>query len=170
MTKAYKKKEPKIGEAGFSIMEITVIVLLIGIILAFVVPKINEAIRAYKLRNTADHVAERLAAVRALALAKNQNVTFSFNNTSEQYGFDFTGASGDGIPDTSDPDNPSLSYFLEALPDDITTTFPGNVPIKVTFNSRGEMPIGATEQYIAIRNGSRLLQVHVNLRGRITVE
>ncbi|MBI3654459.1 MAG: prepilin-type N-terminal cleavage/methylation domain-containing protein [Acidobacteria bacterium] len=159
-----------VPEAGFSMVEVTVVILLVGIIMAFVLPKVNDAVKAYNLRSTADHLAERLSAVRALALAKNQNVTFSFNNSSRQYGFDFTGTSGDGVPDMADPSNPSMSYFLETLPSEVSTTFPNNAPIKVTFNSRGEMPIGASEQVITLRSYNRSVLVRINLRGRITVE
>ena len=171
MNTSIKKPDHSNGcEVGFSMVEVTVVILLIGIIMAFVLPKVSDAVKAYNLRSTADHMAERLSAVRALALAKNQNVTFSFNNSSKQYGFDFTGTTGDGVPDTSDPSNPSVAYLLETLPSEVSATFPNSTPIKVTFNSRGEMPIGATEQYITLRSYNRSVQVHVNLRGRITVE
>jgi Tfp pilus assembly protein FimT len=171
MTKAYvKKREGKIKEAGFSVVEITIVILMIGIILAIAFPRISAAVQAYKLRSSADHIAERLSAVRALALAKNKSVTFSFNNSSGQYGFDFTSPSADGVPDTSDPENPSISYFTEGLPSYISATFPGNAPIIVTFNSRGELPIGSTDKYIVLTYNSKTVQVHVNLRGRVTVE
>ncbi|MEW6129472.1 MAG: hypothetical protein AB1757_20695 [Acidobacteriota bacterium] len=173
----YHAHLPKIrkSEAGFSVLETVVVCLIIATILAFALPNFINAVRAYRLKNAADHIAERAAAVRALAMTKNKNVTFSFNNTTKQYGFDFTGTNGDGVPDTIDPDEvaagvPLSNYFYETLPDDITTTFPDNAPIKATFNSRGELPIGATEQLITLQSYGKSIKVRINLRGKISVE
>lgn len=165
-------------EMGFSMIEAAIVCLTIATILAFVLPNVNNSLKAYRLKNAADHMAERASGVRALAMAKNKNVTFSFNNTSKQFGFDFppVGATeGDGVPDTIDPDEqaagvPLSNYFLETLPEGVTATFPNNAPIKVTFNSRGELPIGATEQLITLQSFGRTVNVRINLRGKISVE
>lgn len=163
------KTQPS-GEAGLTMIEITMVVLIIAIILAFAFPVASNSIRAYNLRSAADHLAERMAGVRALALAKNKNVTFSFNNSSGVYGFDFTGTEGDGIPDTTDPEDSTINYNLTSLPNGITANFPGNNPIKVTFNSRGELPIGSTDKSIVLSNGRTSMTVSVNLRGKIAVQ
>jgi prepilin-type N-terminal cleavage/methylation domain-containing protein len=165
-----KAKKSAAQQAGFSLVEITIVVLIATVLMAFAIPMIGNAIRAYNLKSAGDHLAERIAAVRALAIAKNRNVTFSFNNGSGKYGFDFTGTEGDGVPDTTDPDATEIAYHTENLPSGITATFPGSNPIKVTFNSRGELPIGSTDRSIVISNGSRSLTVAVNLRGRIYVQ
>jgi Tfp pilus assembly protein FimT len=162
-----KKYANRLKESGVSLIEVTIVVLVTTILLTFAIPNINTAVRAYRLRNTADHMAERLSAVRALAMAKNRSMTFAFNNASGRYGFDFT---NDGAPDTTDPDETTIIYSFEILPSDITANFPGNAPITVTFNSRGELPIGAAEQLITLRNYSRSINVRVNLRGKISVE
>lgn len=158
------------ASAGFALLEIAVVFMVSAIVVAFALPVVSGSIRAYNLRSAANHLAERISAVRALALAKNKNVTFSFNNESGKYGFDFTGTSGDGIPDTSDPDSPGTSYYTESLPSGIRTTFPGNAPIKITFNSRGEMPIGGSDQNIVLQNDRGSMTVAVNLRGKIAVQ
>jgi prepilin-type N-terminal cleavage/methylation domain-containing protein len=160
----------RVSEAGFSMIEILVVVLIIATVLAFTVPMAANSIRAYNLRSAADHMAERIAAVRALAMAKNRNVTFSLNDSSLKYGFDFDGTEGDGVPDISDPDDTSTLYNVETLREGLTTTFPDGDPIKVTFNSRGELPIGDTEQAIVLQYSGRSVTVRVNLRGKISVE
>lgn len=156
-------------------VETVVVCLIIATVIAFALPNINNSIKAYRLRNTADHIAERAAAVRALAMAKNKNVTFSLNNTTNQYGFDFNAPNGDGTPDTIDPDEqaagvPLTNYFFETLPSWVTASFPSSAPIKVTFNSRGELPIGATEQLITLQSSGKTVKVRINLRGKISVE
>jgi hypothetical protein len=113
-------------------------------------------------------LAERISAVRALAMAKNRTVTFAFNNGSGQYGFDFD---GDGVPDTTDPDDPGMGGFYRGtLPDGVTATFLNGSPIIIAFNSRGELPIGAQPTSIVLQSYGRSATVSVNLRGRINVQ
>ena len=150
-------------ESGVSLIESVIAFLVIAIVLAFAIPAMSRSIKAYNLRSAANHIAERMTAVRALAMSKNRNVTFSF-------GFDFTGPTGDGVPDTTDPDDPAINYYFETLSSDITAIFPNNENIRVTFNSRGEMPIGSAEQSIGLQSHGGKAEVRVNLRGRITVE
>lgn len=156
------------SDAGVSLVEVVMVTLVVVIVTAFTLPAVSGAIRAYNLRSAADHLAERISAVRALAMAKNRSVTFSFNNNTSRYGFDFN---GDGAPDTSDPDDPLQGgYYWGTLPDGVTTTFPGGNPIAITFNSRGELPIGAVAQNLVLQSSGRSATVSVNLRGRISVQ
>jgi Tfp pilus assembly protein FimT len=158
------------GERGVSLIEGVVVFCVIAIVLAFAIPAMSRSIKAYNLRSAANHLAERMTAVCALAMAKNKNVTFSFNSETRRYGFDFTGAEGDGVPDTTDPDEPTTNYYFETLTDDISAIFPNNESIRITFNSRGEMPIGSAERSIGLQSHGGKAEVRVNLRGRITVE
>ena len=157
-------------DSGFALIETAVVFMIAAIVVAFALPAVSSSIKAYNLRSAASHVAERISAVRAAAMAKNKNVTFSFDNASGQYGFDFTGPNGDGLPDGVDPDSPGTAYYPEKLPSGIRATFPNNAPIKVTFNSRGEMPIGGTDQSIVLQSDRGSATVVVNLRGKISVQ
>lgn len=156
------------GEEGTSLFEIMIVGVIIAVVTAIALPAVSGAIRAYNLRSAADHLAERISAVRALAMAKNRNLMFSFNNGTGRYGFDFN---GDGAPDTSDPDDliPQGGYYWGTLPDGVTATFPNGNPITITFNSRGELPIGAVVQNLVLQSSGRSATVSVNLRGRISV-
>jgi type II secretory pathway pseudopilin PulG len=157
-------------DAGVSVVEVVMVALVVAVLTAFTLPMVSGAIRAYKLRSAADHLAERISAVRALAMAKNRNLTFSFNNASGRYGFDFD-LPPDGIPDTSDPVDRTLGgYYWETLPQGVTATFPNGNPIMITFNSRGELPIGAAAQRIVLQSQGRSATVIVNLRGSISVQ
>jgi Tfp pilus assembly protein FimT len=144
--------------------------MVMGVLVAFALPIVSSAIQAYNLRSAANHLAERVSAVRALAMTKNRDVTFSFNNNTGRYGFDFD-LPPDGIPDTSDPVDSTLAgYYWETLPQGVTTTFPDGNPITITFNSRGELPIGAVAQSVALQSHGKSAAVSVNLRGRISVQ
>ena len=158
------------SERGVSLLEGVVAFCIIAVVLAFAIPALSRSIKTYNLRSAANHMAERMTAVRALAMAKNKNVTFSLNRATGRYGFDFTGPEGDGAPDTTDPDDPTINYYFETLAGDIVATYPNNQDIKISFNSRGEMPIGSVEQAIALQSHGSKAAVRVNLRGRVTVE
>lgn len=155
------------NECGFALIETAIVFMIMAVIVAFALPIVASSIKAYNLRSAANHLAERISAVRALAMARNANVSFAFDNASKTYGFDFT---GDGVPDTADPDNPGTSYYTESLGSGIKATFPNNAPIRITFNSRGEMPIGGTDQSIALSGDRATATVVVNLRGKISVQ
>jgi Tfp pilus assembly protein FimT len=156
------------GEEGKSLVEIAIVVLIVAVVTAFALPAVANSIRSYNLRSAADHLAERMTAVRALAMAKNRTVRFAFNNVSGQYGFDFN---GDGAPDTSDPDDPQMGgYYWGVLPAGVTTAFPNGAPITIDFNSRGELPIGSVAPSIVLQSHGRTATVSVNLRGKISVQ
>jgi type II secretory pathway pseudopilin PulG len=152
------------GEEGKSLIEIAIVVMIMAVVTAIALPAVANSIRSYNLRSAADHLAERMTAVRALAMSKNKTVTFAFSNVSGRYGFDFD---GDGAPDTTDPDDPGMGgYYWGTLPDGVSTTFPGGAPILIDFNSRGELPIGALAQSIVLQSYGRSATVSVNLRGK----
>ena len=165
-------------EAGRSLIELAIVFMLIGIVLGFTIPVVANSIRAYNLRNAAERLAERLASGRALAMAKNKNAWISIRTSTGQYGYDFGpfDASGnpDGTPDSSDPENPSASYYVETLPSGITASFTsGGVTLTngkgIVFTSRGELRIGDTQVDIVLTSGSRTTTVSVNLRGQVWV-
>lgn len=156
------------GQEGKSLVEIAVVVMIMAVATAIALPAVANSIRTYNLRSAADHLAERMTAVRALAMSKNKTVRFVFNNESRRYGFDFN---NDGVPDSWDPEAPDLGgYYWGVLPDGITTTFPGGAPITIDFNSRGELPIGALAQNVVLASFGRTVTVSVNLRGKIGVQ
>jgi Tfp pilus assembly protein FimT len=165
------------GEEGKSLIEIAVVIMIIAVVVAMALPAVANSIRSYTLRSAATRVAERLSGARGLAMAKNKNVTVSFatdgGGNVTQYGYDFTDGP-DGTPDSIDPDDPLQSYFVETPPSGITASFTaGGTTLAngkgVTYTSRGELPIGATQADIRLSNQSGNLTVSVNLRGQIWV-
>ena len=169
-----KTPQTRAGEAGRSLIELAIVFMLIGIVLGFTIPVVANSIRAYTLRNAAERLAERLAAGRALAMAKNKNVTMSVTSAG-QYGYDFSPAGApDGTPDTSDPSDPTQSYYVESLPSGVSASFTsGGVTLTngkgIVYTSRGELPIGATQVDMVLTSGSRTSTVSVNLRGQVWV-
>jgi len=167
------------GEEGASIIEIAVVIMIIAVVCAISIPAVAKSIKAYNLRSAAERIAERLTGARSLAMAKNKNVTVSFamggNGIVTTYGYDFSPVGApDGTPDSSDPDDTTQSYYIENPPSGITVTFSaGGTTLAngkgVTYTSRGELPIGASQADIGLSNSAGIMTVSVNLRGQVWV-
>jgi Tfp pilus assembly protein FimT len=167
------------GQDGKSLIEIAIVVMVIAVIIAIALPAIANSVRSYNLRSAAARIADRMGGARALAMAKNKNVTVAFATDGSahvtQYGYDFTPVDNpDGTPDTSDPADPLQSYYIETPPSGITVTFSaGGTTLTngkgVTYTSRGELPIGASQADILLSNSTGTLTVSVNLRGQVWV-
>jgi type II secretory pathway pseudopilin PulG len=167
------------GEAGGSLVETIIVFMIIAIVMAFALPVVGNTIRAYNLRSAAQHIAERLAGGRALAMSKNRNIVISFNTgvggSVIRYGYDFTPVGApDGVPDSSDPDDVTQSYYVESPPSGITVMVAaGGTSLTsgkgVTYTSRGELPIGASQVDITLTSGSKTSTVSVNLRGQVWI-
>jgi Tfp pilus assembly protein FimT len=162
------------GQQGMSLLETVLIGMIIAIVLAIAIPVAGTAISSYRTSLAANHIAERLSAARQLAMSENTSVSFSFNAASGQYGYDFT-SPPDGVPDTQDPAHTELTYYVESLGSGTNISFPNNSNIIITFNSRGEMPIGtvipagAQGLKIQVVGTSGTASVWVNLRGKVWV-
>ena len=177
--KSYRIAAGHAGEEGKSLVEIAIVVMIIAVVTAIALPAVANSIRSYNLRSAATRIAERLAGARALAMAKNKNVTASFatdgGGNVTRYGYDFSPVgSPDGTPDTIDPDDPMQSYYVETPPSEITVSFSaGGTTLAngkgVAYTSRGELPIGASQADIRLYNSSSILTVSVNLRGQVWV-
>ncbi len=172
-----RKTRVQTGEEGKSLLEMAIVVMIISVVIAFAIPAVANSIRSYNLRSACERIAQRLTGARSLAMAKNKNVTVSFTTNAggnvTQYGYDFS-LPADGTPDVSDPDDPSTSYYIETPPSGITVTFTaGGTTLAngkgVTYTSRGELPIAASQADIRVSNGSGTLTVSVNLRGQVWV-
>lgn len=166
----YIIKDRRGCEAGISIVESTIVVLLISIVLAFALPAVSNSIQAYNLRSAANHLAQRLSFARAIALEKNAVVGLCIYRSGLN-GIDFD---GDGVIDTVDPSDSSKGYPSESLPVGISIaaeSFPsGQDYLLVNFTSRGELPIGDPERDIRVLNLSGSARVRVNLRGKVWAE
>ena len=161
-------------QRGLTLIETVIVALVIVVALAIAMPVAMKAIYSYRTTVAANHIAERLSAARALAMSENTSVTVSFNASSGQYGYDFT-SPPDGVPDTQDPSHPDESYYVESMPLDTSISFSGNTNIVITFNSRGEMPIGtvipanAPGLKVVVTGSNGTATVWVNLRGKVWV-
>ena len=76
------------GPAGFSLIELIVVVAIIGTLVAIAMPAIGRYIRNYQIRGAAEQVAAEIQTAKLLAVKKNVNFGVVFvvlSNTTFQY-------------------------------------------------------------------------------------
>jgi type II secretion system protein H len=69
---------PERPERGFSLVEMLIVVLIIGVMAAVALPNIGQYIRNYKVKGAAQMVAGELQSARSRAIMTNTNVGVSF--------------------------------------------------------------------------------------------
>jgi prepilin-type N-terminal cleavage/methylation domain-containing protein len=102
-------------QAGITLVEISVVLAVLGVLLALSVPSLKEWRRAVELRGTAAKVAEIMLSARMRSVVERRDYLVSVDYTADAcsvtppVGTAQVGGSVDFYPDNTDPDCPSLS-------------------------------------------------------------
>ncbi|MCR4411429.1 MAG: GspH/FimT family pseudopilin [Thermoguttaceae bacterium] len=148
---------------GFSLIELFIVVLVLGIFAAAAAPKFADALSAHRVDMAAHRLASdlRAAQARAKALSATQSVTFVAPPNGNQY----------EIVGMKNPDRPADSYVvrLSEAPYHATlvsVSLEGNTAL--TFNGYGLPGCAAT---IVLRSGARTRTVRVERdAGTVSIE
>ena len=97
------------GDKGFTLTEMMITVLIIGIIAVLSVPGFARFLHTWKLAGDADRFAAALRTARAAAVTKNSSAVFTFDKDNGTF-FYFEDADGDGTLD--DAEYRSATYRL----------------------------------------------------------
>ena len=144
-------------EAGFSVLEMVIIFLIIGTLAAICVPNYFTASRAYRLRVAAEGLAQQMNRCRQEALRGNLPLRIQVVGTTTQIDTNRDGNfDGQDDPPISFSDGPDV---VSMTPDDGL----------ITFTSRGELPTLAELPSITLQYQNRQRVVSVDPRGSVTV-
>lgn len=79
------------NEAGFTLAEMLVVIVLIGLVALVAVPNVGAFFKAYRIRSAADQLVGHLRAARQISVSQRQNVTFTINaSPANTYTFSYT--------------------------------------------------------------------------------
>jgi prepilin-type N-terminal cleavage/methylation domain-containing protein len=103
-------KNKNLTNKGFTLTELMITVLIIGIIAALSVPGFARFLNTWKLAGDADHFAATVRTARAAAVTKNIDAVFTFNDANGTF-FYYEDADRDGTLDNTE--FRSATYRLE---------------------------------------------------------
>jgi prepilin-type N-terminal cleavage/methylation domain-containing protein len=124
-------------QAGFTLVELVVVVLILGVIASASVPKIIARQDKWRVQSAARHLAHDLRQLSKYALAKSQSYTVNFNLALDQY----------VMPTVIDPAHPGETYQVNLRSlygvDITSTTIPSMMPQAITWSGHGtpNMPV-----------------------------
>jgi len=143
-------------EAGFTIVELMVVLLIVSITLAASVPAFNRYLASNTLQNAAEEFAGHLRLARQTAVAQGVPQIVSWDVDAKTYTI-VTDTNGDAIAQAGEP---VLGPF--SLPNGITLANDGGDPFagtQVSFNPNGSASQSGTGVLSNDRNGSLSLSV-----------
>ena len=86
-----RSRAGKRQEAGFSLAELLVVLVIIGLAAAVFVPNTGAFFRAYRIRGAADTMAGHMRTARQIAVSQHLPVTFTVNpSPTNTYSFSYT--------------------------------------------------------------------------------
>jgi prepilin-type N-terminal cleavage/methylation domain-containing protein len=82
-----KLKKYATGKAGFSVVELMVVIALIGLLSAIALPSLLSSMSEKRLKNAARNLYADLQKARLLAVKRNTRITVTFNTTARTYSY-----------------------------------------------------------------------------------
>ena len=108
-------------ERGFTVVEIAIVVLAMGIVAAFAAPRITNAMREYRLTMAARQLSDLIQRAKTQAMSENKTVTLRVDSTNRQVGIVVKDSSGSEV---------RTDYV--SLPQGVTFARPTNVNAPMT--------------------------------------
>jgi prepilin-type N-terminal cleavage/methylation domain-containing protein len=132
----------RMGEGGFTMVEMSVTVAILGILAAIAVPSFIKLMPRIRLGNATQTLANELAMARMSAIAKSVDGEVVFNKDTESYTLAKTvgGAPYARTTLASSADLESVTYFLDG----------STAPATVQLNANGTTSVPLQKQAVAI--------------------
>ena len=132
---------------GFSLIEIVMVFAVLGIVLAFGIPKFTDARRSYAVRSARDNIAAYLATARAAAIRRGQPARFVVDGSTIDVEVETT--PGTYAPLTVREDGTSASRRNLGAQFAVRIDLSGSSTIE--YNSRGFAQLGGTQRFVLVR-------------------
>jgi Tfp pilus assembly protein FimT len=136
-------------ELGFTVLEITVVVLLVGAVVAFATPRIANAMREYRLTMAVRQISDLIQRAKTLAMSDNKTVTLRVDTANRLAGIVIKDSSGT-----------ELRTEYVPLPQGVTFTMPASVNAPMT-----GAPFASSVSFPAKSGSTTVFQQDFNSRG-----
>lgn len=131
------------GEAGFSVIELAVVVALVGVLSLTSLIIFGKAKTQYKLSQNAKSLASQIERARSLAIKYNQTLTLGFTSSNKVFGLTCTSCADPKkeLPDYSLPSGLTLSAYPTLTIKGNGTISSSNSSVTVTDGQGYQVPI-----------------------------
>jgi Tfp pilus assembly protein FimT len=136
-------------EFGFTVIETAVVLLLVGIVIAIATPKINNALREYRLNTAVRQISDTIQRAKMQAMSDNQAVTLRVDTANKRAGIVVKDSAGNEVRTDYVP-----------LPQGITFALPANVTPPMT-----NAPFSKSVSFPAQGTSTTVFQQDFNSRG-----
>lgn len=136
-------------EFGFTVVETAIVILLVGIIVAIASPKINNALREYRLNTAVRQISDTIQRAKMQAMSDNQAVTLRVDTANKRAGIVIKDSSGNEVRTDYVP-----------LPQGITFALPANATAPMT-----NAPFSKSVSFPAQGTSTTVFQQDFNSRG-----
>ncbi len=133
----FPKKKPKLSSAaGFSVVELLVVIAVVAIISTIALTSFQKSSRSFNLSGATRNLSAYLEKARVDSVRRHGGASVDINSTSSYTAnIDFSGNGTSTARTISLPAGTSLSY---TLPPATTSIDPSSTPITITYNWRGQ--------------------------------
>jgi Tfp pilus assembly protein FimT len=140
-----RRKENRRLDAGFTLLELFIVIAIIMVVIAMGIPKFNQAITNYKLRAAAESAAWGIQSARYQALQKGYTFQMVINATNNTYQLQSkpTGASsfsnvGGTVPMSASPVTVGAATTIQFSPNGTVSATVGSQTITFSYLSQTE--------------------------------
>ena len=160
-------------QAGFTMAELMIVIVIIAILSAIAVPSIINWLPNYRLKSATRDLFSNFQKAKMEAIKRNVTIVLDFvpaNNKYEMFVDDGAGVSGNANNFTRDSGETLLGTFV--MPNDVTlnsASFSGSTQ-KAGFNSRGLPANSRIGNVIFQNNNSRYYKTSLSSAGNIKLE
>lgn len=142
--------------SGFSLIEIVIVLVLIGIMISLVVPSLSRYIDRNRTRRALDEVAADVMYARVLAIREGRPTQITFTSGSGVYQI------------RSDPAGTNqLVKQVNLANEYLGAQFPSGGMANLSFNSRGLLTGATSDQYLKVIRGNTRDSAFISPVGRV---